>query len=341
MGTAKPNVWLAPAARLAEVCLPAAQSSPVGHVCVTPVLDSAEIYTATGALSGDSPWGDIQRVTYELKTSTSGASRSWILSQRHAESFDEATPDVEDQLMIRGVDSMRFPPTTGAMERFLGHDGHDLGEYQFAGCRSRDIQLDGGSGKNEQPIEILVPIDSQSRTNSTTRREPEMKFRKSKLNMALAAQNERASVLIIVLWIVIGLVGITLYFANSMTLEYRASDNRVNGLTPDQAIEGAARYVGYALRTYATNGTMPTNALFICDAVPIGDAHVWIIGRDTREPCTEPVFDLVDEASKLNLNLANTNTLTYLPNMTSDVAGAIVDWRNTNGSGGYRSIMAR
>jgi len=69
----------------------------------------------------------------------------------------------------------------------------------------------------------------------------------------------RGSVLIIVLWIAIGLIGITLYFANSMTLELRASDNRVNGLAADQAIEGAARYVGYALANYATNGTIPTN----------------------------------------------------------------------------------
>src|SRR5476649_2475891 len=91
---------------------------------------------------------------------------------------------------------------------------------------------------------------------------------------------ERGSVLIIVLWIAIGLVGITLYFANSMTLELRASDNRVTGLAAEQAIEGAARYVGYALATYATNGTMPTNSQFTCANIAIGDSHFWIIGRD-------------------------------------------------------------
>jgi type II secretory pathway component PulK len=147
---------------------------------------------------------------------------------------------------------------------------------------------------------------------------------------------ESASVLIIVLWIVIGLVAITLYFANSMTLELRASDNRMNGVVTDQVIEGAARYVGYALVNYATNGMMPTNTLFSCEAVPIGDSHFWIIGRDTSgNAATEPTFGLIDESSKLNLNRVNTNILSYLPNMTPDVAGAIVDWRSTNGSGGY------
>jgi len=122
-----------------------------------------------------------------------------------------------------------------------------------------------------------------------------------------------------------------------MTLELRASDNRVNGIAADQAIEGAARYVGYALANYATNGMMPTNAQFTCENVPIGGSHYWIIGRDNSAttPATEPTFGLIDEASKLNLNRANTNILSYLPNMTTDLAGAIVDWRTTNGTGGY------
>jgi type II secretory pathway component PulK len=151
-----------------------------------------------------------------------------------------------------------------------------------------------------------------------------------------ARRAERASVLIIVLWITIGLVSITLYFANAMTLELRASDNRTTGLAAEQAIEGAARYVGYALMNYATNGTMPTNAQFTCEAVPIGDSRFWIIGRDpSGTPSAAPVFGLIDEASKLNLNRVGTNTLSYLPNMTVDLANAIVDWRSTNGLGNY------
>ncbi|MGA2788492.1 MAG: hypothetical protein ABSF60_13280, partial [Verrucomicrobiota bacterium] len=69
---------------------------------------------------------------------------------------------------------------------------------------------------------------------------------------------------------------------------------------------------------------------------PVGDAHFWLIGRDpSGRLSTEPYFGLVDEASKLNLNRAGTNALSYLPNMTLDFAGAIVDWRNTNGGGAY------
>ena len=137
--------------------------------------------------------------------------------------------------------------------------------------------------------------------------------------------------LIIVLWVSIGLVSIALYFANSMNYELGASDNRVNGLSSEQAIEGAARYVAYTLQNFATNGAVPDNTQFKCEAVPVGDAKFWLIGRDPNaDNPTEPYFGLVDEGGKLNLNSTNipsTNVLQYLPNMTLDFAEAMTDWR--------------
>lgn len=147
-------------------------------------------------------------------------------------------------------------------------------------------------------------------------------------------KSENGSVLVIVLWVAIGLVSIALYFANSMNYELMASDNRVNGLAADQAIEGAARYVAFVLQNFATNGAMPDNTQFKCAAVPVGDAKFWLIGRDPNANAnnsTEPYFGLVDEGGKLNLNNISTNILQYLPNMTVDFANAIMDWRGTNG----------
>jgi len=146
------------------------------------------------------------------------------------------------------------------------------------------------------------------------------------------ANSERGSVLVIVLWVAIGLVSIALYFANSMNYELTASDNRMNGLAADQAIEGAARYVALVLQSFATNGAVPTSAQFKCAAVPVGDARFWLVGRDLgADKPTEPTFGLVDEGGKLNLNGVSTNVLQYLPNMTVDFANAIMDWRGTNG----------
>ncbi len=161
--------------------------------------------------------------------------------------------------------------------------------------------------------------------------------------MNLPPSNRRGSVLIIVLWIALGLVSMALYFANSMSLELRASDNRAAALAADQAIEGGARYVAYVLSMYATNGVMPDISQYQAEAVPVGDARFWIIGRDLSSPPMHPdlvTFGLVDEASKLNLNSASTNFLTYLPGMNPDLLTAIVDWRNPNASGGSKLYYA-
>lgn len=151
---------------------------------------------------------------------------------------------------------------------------------------------------------------------------------------------QEASVLVIVLWITFGLVAITLFFANSMSSELRAADNRVAMIAADQAIEGAARYVGNVLTNQATNGIVPYYNDYASEHVAVGnstddraDAHFWLIGRDYEQ--TSPnqiVFGLVDEGAKLNLNNPEVTLemLELLPNMTSEFAAAIVDWRDSN-----------
>ena len=68
---------------------------------------------------------------------------------------------------------------------------------------------------------------------------------------------------------------------------------------------------------------------YVADRGNIGEAAYWFIGRGQESTiATMPVFSLMDEGSKLNLNLATAEMLEYLPNMTPDFAAAIVDWRD-------------
>lgn len=149
------------------------------------------------------------------------------------------------------------------------------------------------------------------------------------------SHREAGSLLIIVLWIAFGLVALTLYFAHSMSLELRASDNRVATVEAGQAIDGAARYLSNILATVAYPGVMPAPADFLCDAVPVGAASFWLIGRDTNDweiNLTAPAFGLVDEASKLNLNAPwlTAELIQYLPGMTPQIAASIMDWRDSD-----------
>jgi type II secretory pathway component PulK len=169
-------------------------------------------------------------------------------------------------------------------------------------------------------------------------------FRPSAFGIGPSAA-QSGSVLIIVLWIAFGLVALALYFADSMNLELRASDNRVCAQSADQAIEGAARYINCILTTEIANGSngcLPGAATYVQEAVPVGDAHFWIIGRDTTNinSQTRMCFGLVDEGSRLNLNTASSNAISWLPRMTSDLMQGIIDWRDTNGGGSTATYYA-
>src|SRR5262245_18995339 len=143
--------------------------------------------------------------------------------------------------------------------------------------------------------------------------------------------HERGSVLVIVLWVAFGLVSIALYFAHSMSFELRAADNRVASLEAEQAIAGAARYVSNILMSVEQPGVLPDVLGYRSEAVPVGDATFWLLGRDDRQTVRDlPAFGLVDEASKLNLNTATIEMLQLLPRMTPELAAAMIDWRDSD-----------
>jgi len=163
------------------------------------------------------------------------------------------------------------------------------------------------------------------------------------------APGRAGSTLVIVLWITFGLVSLTLYFAHSMGLELRASENRVAGLAAEQTIEGAARYVNALLASQialGSNGFMPNPDTSLSESVKVGDCHFWLIGRDPNylTGAGQLNFGLVDEAGKVNLNSAASNIVwslvTQLPLAGQDLAPAIVDWRDTNSTGTYQTFYA-
>src|ERR1700761_9581503 len=137
------------------------------------------------------------------------------------------------------------------------------------------------------------------------------------------ATRNTASVLIVVLWVVFGLIAMTLYFAHSMSFELRAADNRVAAVEAEQAIEGARRYISCVLSNVNQTGVLPDTTTYQNAAVQVGTPHYWLIGRaldqDTTTTPTVPTFGLVYEAPKFNLNCVPSNILISLPRMTPDL----------------------
>lgn len=127
---------------------------------------AVEMFTATGALSASSPWADIQRVTYELKNSTDGSGRrDFYRSVTRNLLSTAATPDVTDQLMLSGVESVKFACYDGArwQENWDTSDATSLNTNLPLAVRV-DIRMAGGNAN--EPIELVVPIDCVARTNA-------------------------------------------------------------------------------------------------------------------------------------------------------------------------------
>ncbi len=142
------------------------------------------------------------------------------------------------------------------------------------------------------------------------------------------SQSCRATALIIVLWLVIGLAAITVVFGHSMMLEYRAAENFRTDAASRQAALGITRYAAILLRDETLWGQTPDDVLYTMEALPVGQERVWLIGRGETDESETPAFGLIHENAKLNLNTATREMLAALPGMTEEIAAAIIDWRD-------------
>jgi type II secretion system protein J len=127
---------------------------------------SIEMSTATGGLSDTTPWGEVQRVTYELRApATIGASGRDLYRSVTRNLLSVSTPAAEDQLMLHGVDSIKFSCYDGA----LWNDTWDTTSLAAVNTNLPvavrvNIQMAGDA--NAQPIQLVVPIETIARTNA-------------------------------------------------------------------------------------------------------------------------------------------------------------------------------
>jgi hypothetical protein len=124
-----------------------------------------EMFTATGALSDSAPWGDVQRVTYELRLANNNSAAGRDLYRSVMRNLLPAgTPEVTDQLMLSGVTSLKFSCYDGAQWDDTWDTTAPSAIYTNLPAAVRvDIQMAGPA--NMGPVEMVVPIDSVPRTN--------------------------------------------------------------------------------------------------------------------------------------------------------------------------------
>ncbi len=129
-----------------------------------------EFYTCTGILENEMPWGDVQRVSYQLRdpadrTHANGKEMIRSVSRNLLATTAEAPVE---QYLMGNIENWELACFDG-MEWRESWDT-TLGDTNLPQAVKVRIQLAGNFGENRrdrQPLEMVIPLVSQSRTNQT------------------------------------------------------------------------------------------------------------------------------------------------------------------------------
>ena len=137
--------------------------SVIGNGIAQPV--QLEFHTATAVFSRNEPWGEVQRVAYSLK-GTANQRDLYRCVTRNLLTL--ATPQVEEQLVLRGVDQFQVLCFDGSRwtETWDTSDTASLSTNLPLAVRLQIRR--SGSAPQSSPIEVVVPIRTVTRDVSNT-----------------------------------------------------------------------------------------------------------------------------------------------------------------------------
>ena len=151
--------------------------------------------------------------------------------------------------------------------------------------------------------------------------------------MNRSSSSQSGLILLLVLWIMIVLTLLATAFYQLTSLEIQTSNNDMEKLQARLLAESALEFAQAVLKEEddGTSDDMSgmwsgAGSLFQETTLGEGIFQIYTADLDAEEGGTR--FGLRDEASKLNLNTATKEMLEKLPNVTSEMAAAIVDWRD-------------
>ena len=137
-------------------------------------------------------------------------------------------------------------------------------------------------------------------------------------------RRDRGTILIVTMWVVLVVVGLVLVMARSVRVEAIASSNRLADAQAECVARGALQYV---LSQVDGSKGAPSLESAECEQVALNNGYYWVLLPDLSDDRSS-YFGIREEASRLNINSASVDMLLKMPEMTTELAAAIVDWRD-------------
>jgi type II secretion system protein J len=125
-----------------------------------------DIYTTTGVLHDDLPWGDVQKVSYLLKNSTtSNFGGKDLIRAITRNLLASAQPDLSEQPLLSGVTSVQFSFYDGANWQTTWDSTSAVTPVPQA-IKVHVEFANNNSGQGRLPLEVLIPVDGQAPSNT-------------------------------------------------------------------------------------------------------------------------------------------------------------------------------
>ena len=129
-----------------------------------------DFFTTTGAINDKAPWGDVQEVFYELKAPEDRSKEGMDLVRcinRNILSTTPQTPEI--QWLMGNVQNLQFDCYDGTQWRNTWDTSSgDTNLPVAVRIRILLVAKQGEAARNQQPLEMLVPLVTQTLTNLTT-----------------------------------------------------------------------------------------------------------------------------------------------------------------------------
>jgi type II secretion system protein J len=129
-----------------------------------------DFFTSTGAINDKAPWGDTQEVFYELKAPTDRSQAGMDLVRcinRNILATTTQTPEI--QWLMGKVQNLQFDCYDGSQWRNTWDtSAGDTNLPVAVRIRIQLVAKQGEAARNAQPLEMLVPLVTQTITNFTT-----------------------------------------------------------------------------------------------------------------------------------------------------------------------------
>jgi len=133
-----------------------------------------QFYTTTGLLSAEAPWGDLQKVVYQLKPPTNGLAFAGqgLVRTVTRNLLPTAQEEYVDEYLLGNIDQLMF-------SYYDGTNWTDTWDSTTLGGLPRAVRVQIVLVSDEpsplrapEPIELLVPLVAQTRTNQTQTAQP-------------------------------------------------------------------------------------------------------------------------------------------------------------------------